>query len=123
MRYVWRTLLIVGGLGAVLVIGALLFLRTAQFQKFLHGRIVSTLNTTLPGEVSLGGLEGSVWRGLQLTDLVVRYEEEEVVRIPRLTVGYALRPLLNGQVSLTQVDVYEPVVRLTQDEAGHWNLV
>ena len=123
MRYVWRTLLIVAGLVTLLIVGALLFLRTAQFQKLLHDRIVSTLNTALPGEVSLGGLEGSVWRGLELTDLVVRYAEENVVRIPRLTVGYALRPLLNGQVSLTQVDVYEPVVRLTQDEAGNWNLV
>lgn len=123
MRSVWRVLLIVAGLGVLLVVGTLLFLRTAQFQELLRGRIVSTLNTTLPGEISLGGLEGSVWRGLQLTDLVVRYEEEDVVRIPRLTVGYALRPLLNGQVSLTHVDVYEPVVRLTQDEAGNWNLV
>jgi len=120
---VWRTLLIVGGLGAVFVIGALLFLRTAQFQKFLHDRIVSTLNTALPGEVSLGGLGGSVWRGLQLTDLIVRYDKKDVVHIPRLTVRYALRPLLNGQVSLTQVDVYEPVVRLAQDEAGNWDLV
>ena len=123
MRYVWRVLLIVGGVVTLLIVGALLFLQTAQFQKLLHDRIVSTLNTALPGEISLGGLEGSVWRGLQLTDLVVRYEEEAVVRIPRLTVGYALRPLLNGQVSLTHVDVYEPVVRLTQDEAGKWNLV
>ena len=123
MRSVWRVLLIVAGLGALLMVGALLFLQTAQFQKLLHDRIVSTLNTALPGEISLGGLEGSVWRGLQLTDLVVRYEAEEVVRIPRLTVGYALRPLLNGQVSLTHVDVYEPVVRLTQDGAGKWNLV
>ena len=123
MRYVWRVLLIVAGLGALLIVGALLFLRTAQFQKLLHGQIVSTLNTALPGEVSLGGLEGSVWRGIQLTDLVVRYAEEDVVRIPRLTVGYALRPLLNGQVSLTHVDVHEPIVRLIQDEAGNWNLV
>ena len=123
MRYVWRTLLIVGGLGAVFVIGALLFLRTAQFQKFLHGHIVSTLDTALPGAVSLGGLGGSVWRDLQLTDLIVRYDKKDVVHIPRLTVRYALRPLLSGQVSLTQVDVYEPVVRLAQDEAGNWDLV
>ncbi len=123
MRYVWRTLLMVGGLGVVLIMGTLLVLRTAQFQQFLHGQLVSSLNTALPGEVSLGGLEGSVWRGLQLSDLSVRYEDQEVVRIPRLTVGYALRPLLNGQLSLTQVDVYEPVVRLTQDAAGQWNLV
>ncbi len=123
MRYVWRVLLIVAGLGALLIVGTLLFLQTAQFQQFLHGQIVSTLNTALPGKISLGGLEGSVWRGLHLTDLVVRYEEEEVVRIPRLTVGYTLRPLLNGQVSLTHVDVYGPVVRLTQDKAGNWNLV
>ncbi len=123
MRDVWRVLLIVGGLVALLIVGALLFLQTAQFQKLLHGHLVSALNTTLPGEISLGGLKGSVWRGLQLTDLVVRYEEEEVVRIPRLSVGYALRPLLSGQVSLTHVDVYDPVVRLTQGEAGNWNLV
>ena len=123
MRYVWRGLLIVGGVVTLLIVGALLFLQTARFQKLLHDRIVSTLNTALPGEISLGGLEGSVWQGLQLTDLVVRYEEEEVVRVPRLTVGYALRPLLNGQVSLTHVDVYEPIVRLTQNEAGNWNLI
>lgn len=123
MRYVWRGLLIVGGVVTLLIVGALLFLQTAQFQKLLHSQIVSTLNTALPGEISLGGLEGAVWQGLQLTDLVVRYEEEEVVRIPRLTVGYALRSLLNGQMSLTHVDVYEPVVRLSQDEAGNWNLV
>ena len=123
MRYVWRVLLIAAGLGALLIVGVLLFVQTAQFQKLLHDRIVSTLNTALPGEVSLGGLEGSVWQGLQLTDLAVRYKEEEVVRIPRLTVGYALRPLLNGQVRLTHVDVHEPIVRLTQDAAGKWNLV
>ena len=123
MRYMWRVLLIVGSLGGLLIVGTLLFLQTPQFQKLLHSQIVSTLNTVLPGEISLGGLEGSVWWGLQLTDFVVRYEEEDVVRIPRLTVGYALRPLLKGQVSLTHIDVYEPVVRLTQDEVGNWNLV
>ncbi len=123
MRYVWRTLLIIGGLGVVLLVGALLFLRTAQFQELLHGQIVLTLNTTLPGEVSLGKVEGSVWRGLQLSDLIVRYEETDVVRIPRLSVRYALRPLLSGQVNLTRVDVYEPVVRMVQDEVGQWNLV
>ena len=123
VRSVRRILLIVGGLGVLLIVGTLLFLRTAQFKELLHSHIVSTLNTTLPGEVSLGRVEGSVWRGLQLTDLIVRHEETDVVRIPRLSIRYALRPLLSGQLNLTRVDVYEPVVRMVQDEAGHWNLV
>ena len=123
VRSVRRILLIVGSLGALLVIGALLFLRTAQFQALLHAYLVSSLNATLPGDVSLGRVEGSVWQDLQLTDFIVRYEEKDVVRIPRLTVRYALRSLLTGQVHITHIDVHEPVVRLVQDAAGNWNLV
>ena len=123
MRCVWRTLLVMGGLGALLIVGLLLFLRTAQFKELLRSYIVSTLNATLPAEVSLDGLEGSVWQDVQLTNLSVRYEEKEVVRIPRLTVRYALRPFFKGQVHITHLDVHEPVVQLVQDEAGTWNLV
>ena len=57
MRYVWRMLLIVGCCCLLLVVGAVLFLRTEQFKELLHDQLVSTLNTTLPGDVSLGSIE------------------------------------------------------------------
>ena len=63
MRYLWRTLLIVGGLFVLIIIGAVLFVRTAQFRELLHEQLVSTLNTSLPAEVSLGSIEGSMWAG------------------------------------------------------------
>ena len=123
MRYLWRTLLIVGGLCVLIVIGLVLFLQTAQFRELLHEQLVSRLNTRLPAEVSLGGIEGSLWEDLRLTDFVVHYEEEEILRIPQLTIQYSLRSLLSGQVHIARIEASEPTVRLAQDAQGSWNLV
>ena len=127
MRYLLqtlrRTLLIVGGLFVLIVIGTVLFLRTAQFRELLHEQLVSTLNTRLPAAVSLGGIEGSMWADFRLTDFVVHYEGEEILRIPQLTIQYSLRSLLSGQVHITHIEVSEPTVRLVQDAQGNWNLV
>ena len=127
MRYLLqvlgKTLLIVGGLFVLIVIGAVFFLRTAQFRDLLHEQLVSTLNTSLPAEVSLGSIEGSMWADFQLSDFVVHYEGEEILRIPQLTVEYGLRSLLSGQVHIARIEVSEPTVRLAQDTQGNWNLV
>jgi autotransporter translocation and assembly factor TamB len=73
--------------------------------------------------VSLGRIEGSVWNNLTLYDLTLTYQGVEVLQVPRLTLHYALLPLLEGRVLVTRVEGFEPIVRLQQDAQKKWNVV
>ncbi len=127
MKTLWtivrRLLLLIIALVLILVVGVSLFVRTERFRTLLRDQVVTLLNDTLKGDVTLGRVEGSLWNTLTLHDLVVTYEQTEVLRIPLLTAGYNLRTLLRGHIQIAQVEATAPVLRLIQDAQGNWTLL
>ena len=96
---------------------------TRRAHQYLREQLVAYLNDAFRGTISIGKTEGSVIGSLTLHDVVLRYDDTDVVAIPRLTVGYDLRQLLRRRVQVTKLEAVQPVVRLAQDAAGHWNLL
>lgn len=121
--YVRRVVLILGALLLITGVAVALFVQTERFRELLRDQIVNTLNASVRGEVSIGGIEGSLWNNFVLHDLVVRSQGAEVLRVPRLTASYSLLALLEGRIQVIQVEGFAPILRLIQDQGGKWNLV
>jgi autotransporter translocation and assembly factor TamB len=121
--YLGWTALALLGLLLIVLVGVGLFTQTERFRGLLRDQLVSALHASSHAEVSLGRIEGSIWGNITLHDVVLRYQDTEMLRVPRLTASYALASLLRGMVHVLRVEVVEPVVRLKQDAQGNWNVI
>ncbi|MGH7871711.1 MAG: AsmA family protein, partial [Candidatus Binatia bacterium] len=112
--------------GAVLllcaVFGVTLYTRTENFQRWLRQEAVNAVNQSIRGALSIDRLEGSVWRHLTLYGVALHYEDDEIARIPRLDISFALIPLLWKEVRISAIDAAQPRLHLSQDAEGKWNV-
>ena len=105
------------------ILGAALYTRTEDFQRWVRQEAVGAINSAIRGSLSIERLEGSVWRELTLFNTALSYEGEEIVRFPRLTISFSLLPLLWGEVRISAIDGKQPRAHLRQNQDGKWNLV
>ena len=75
------------------VIGVTIYTRTEGFTRWVREEGVTAVNGLIRGSVSVERLEGSVWRHLVLHNVGLRYEEHEILTVPRLDVSFSLLPL------------------------------
>src|SRR5687768_9036090 len=106
-----------------LVLGAALYTRTENFQRWVREEGISAVNNSIRGALTVDRLEGSVWRHLTLYGVSLRYEDDEIVQVPRLDVSFSLLPLLWNEVRIAVIDAAQPRVRLSQNREGKWNVV
>ena len=118
-----RSLVLIGLLLGLAIVGGLLFLRTEQFRSLARQQILDALNTSLAGQVSLERLEGTLWGSLVVHQLRLAYRGRTLLHIPRLTARYRLLPLLDGRLEVSALSLAEPVVRISQDDAGGLDLL
>ncbi len=123
LSYLGWTALALIGLLLIVLVGVGLFIQTERFRVLLRDQLVSALHASSRAEVSLGRIEGSIWGNVILHDVVFRYQDSEMLRVPKLTASYALASLLQGVVHVRRLEVVEPVVRLKQDAKGNWNVI
>jgi autotransporter translocation and assembly factor TamB len=123
----WRLLrwLVVGvGLTfVVVVLAAVIYMRSESFTTWVREQGVAVVNDSIRGTLSVERLEGSVWRRLTLFNVALRYEEIEILRIPRVDVAFSLLPLIRGRLEISQVDALKPQADLRQNRDGNWNVV
>ena len=105
------------------VLGVALYSRTENFQRWMREEAVSAVNSSIRGALTIDRLEGSVWRHLTLYGVALRYEDDELVRIPQVDISFSLIPLLWSEVRISAIDAAQPRVHLSQDSEGKWNVV
>jgi len=90
----------------------------------LRGCVESLLARHVRGKVTIGALEGGVFRGLSVRDLVVRDGGEGALPVVQAEVIH-FRPrvlgLLWGSVRLRSVDVIRPEFHVRRGSDGSWN--
>jgi autotransporter translocation and assembly factor TamB len=127
MKRLWRIILwIAAGTFALLltiVVGALIFTRTARFNDLLRVQIISYLAQTYRGSITIRSIEGSVWGSLTLRDIEMHHGGTTIASIPQLRVGYQILPALQGQIVVSYVDLLNPELALAHDPDGQWNLL
>jgi autotransporter translocation and assembly factor TamB len=107
----------------LVVAAAVIYTRSENFTRWVREQAVAAVNDTIRGSLSIERLEGSVWRRLTLFDVALRYEEVEILRIPRLEVAFSLIPLVRGRLEISEIDALKPQADLRQDDEGSWNVV
>src|SRR5262245_6382233 len=105
----------------ILTVTAAVLLQTAWFHEKLRRAAVSRSQPFLNGELAIGELSGNVLQGITLRDVSIRQAGETVIAIPLPSARYDIVGLLRGRYELTDVDISQPVVALTQAHDG-WNL-
>lgn len=118
-----RSLVLIGLLLGLVIVGGLLFLRTEQFRSLARQQILDALNTSLAGQVSLERLEGTLWGSLIVHQLRLEYRGRTLLHIPRLTARYRLLPLFDGRLEVSALSLVEPLVRISQDDTGGLDLL
>lgn len=107
----------------ILVLGAVLYTRTENFQRWVREEALGAVNDSIHGSLTVDRLEGSVWRHLTLYGVTLRYENDEIVQVPRLDISFSLIPLLWNEIRIAEIDAARPRVRLSQNHEGKWNVV
>jgi len=105
------------------VIGVTIYTRTERFTRWARDEAVTAVNALIQGAVSVDRLEGSVWRHLVLHNLGLRYQDHEILSVPRLEVSFSLLPLIWGELRISAIEADRPRATLLQDREGRWNLV
>jgi autotransporter translocation and assembly factor TamB len=105
------------------VAGLAFYTHTDGFREFVRQRLVTAINDSMHGKVSVARLDGSVWGSLTLIDVRLVDNEGEIARIPRLKVNFALLPLIWGRIQILHLEAAQPLVWLKEGRDGVWNIV
>jgi autotransporter translocation and assembly factor TamB len=123
LAILYRIALRLGFLLLLLIIVAAVITHTDRFREFVRDKLVTAINDTIVGSVSLGGIDGSLWGNVILHDVVVRHEGDEILDVHELTISYSLFPLIWGRLHIFQLAGSRPTLRLRRDEDNQLNIV
>src|SRR5262245_41430653 len=85
------------GFGIVLtlaLLGVVFYTRTENFERWVKEQSLTAINHSIRGSISAERLSGSVWSKLTFYNVILRYEESEIVEIPRVEISFSLWPLI-----------------------------
>ena len=104
------------------VTGLVFYTHTDGFREFMRQKLLTALNDSARGKISVTRLEGSVWGSITLIDVGLADNEGEILRIPRLKLNYSLLPLLWGRIQVLGLEATQPQLWLSEGPDGVWNI-
>jgi autotransporter translocation and assembly factor TamB len=124
MRAIRRILQVVAFVGT-LMIGvlalSLIVSQTPWFRDWLRRYIVRESKQYLNGELMIGGLDGNLLFGADLSNVAVDVSGERVVAVRGIELDYSVFSLMSKGLQVDQIKIDQPVVKLEHDEHG-WNV-
>lgn len=122
IKYTIRTLLIILASVLLLVLIALVAIQTPYVKRQIVIIAENQLNPLMNAELSIGELKGNYFTHLELTDILLKSENDTLAYIGDVRLRYKLRPLLNGEIVIKEVAINNPVIKLEQLPDSTWNL-
>src|SRR4051812_21460415 len=124
MRAIRRVLQVVTFVGT-LMIGvlavSLIVSQTPWFRDWLRRYIVRESKQYLNGQLTIGGLDGNLLFGADLSDIAVDVSGERVVAVKGVELDYNVFSLISKGLDVRQIKIDQPVLQLEHDENG-WNV-
>jgi len=106
----------------ILVVAGLLILQTGWAKNQIRALIVREANQYLTATLSIGGLQGSLVRGLELSDITLSRDGKTIISIDSVALSYSIRELIDRGTSIRQIRVIRPRVVAAKEPDGRWNL-
>ncbi len=122
-RIRWRRLtgLCLSGLLCFLLLGGW-FLTTTSFWEWVGWRLVQAVQDRLNAQVSVGRVSGNLLTGMVFSDISISRPQGDILKAQQLEVRLSLLSLLRLEPVIGILSWQQPVITLTQDDAGHWNV-
>ena len=95
---------------------------TGWAKNLLRGLIVRQANEYLTATLSIGRLEGSLFRGLQLGDISLGREGHTLIRIDEVALTYSIQELIRKGVVIRSVRLTRPYLVGARSADGGWDL-
>jgi autotransporter translocation and assembly factor TamB len=111
----------VGVVTVLAAVGLWLAADSRVVHDLIRRRLLTLLADAVEGDISIGEARGHLGQTLVLEDIRVAVGGRAVVRVPRLTLDYALRALLHGRVHIERATIEGPRIRAVRDATG-WRL-
>src|ERR671913_978306 len=124
MRAVRRLLQVVAIVGTLLVgivAVALIVSQTPWFRDWLRRYVVRESEQYVNGQLSIGGLGGNLFFGVQLRDVALDVSGERIVSVKNVEVDYSVFQLVSSGIVLSEIKLHQPTIILERDKSG-WNL-
>lgn len=121
VRKLLRVVALVGTLLVGILAVALIVSQTPWFRDWLRRYVVRESEQYLHGQLSIGGLGGNLFFGVQLSDVGLDLSGERVVSVKHIELDYSLFRLISSGIVMDEITLTEPTVVLVRDARG-WNL-
>jgi hypothetical protein len=101
---------------------AITLLETSWAKNQIRALIVRQANQHLNATLHIGGLEGSLLRGVRLSDIRLSNASQTIVAIDEVSVSYSLRELWTNGTVIRLVRLTRPRVVIAREPDGRWNM-
>jgi autotransporter translocation and assembly factor TamB len=106
----------------ILIVAGLLILQTGWAKNQIRALIVREANQYLTATLSIGRLQGSLVRGLELSDITLSRDGKTIISIDNVALSYSIRELIDRGTSIRRIRVVRPRVVAEKEPDGRWNL-
>jgi autotransporter translocation and assembly factor TamB len=115
---------IVGLIAFVLVVVALgmAAVETGWAKNQIRTLIVRQANEYLTATLTIGRLEGSIFRGLQLGDITLARDGHTLIHVDEVALSYSIRELIDRGTVIRRVRLVRPHVEGARLPDGRWDL-
>jgi hypothetical protein len=109
--------LLIGILAVSLIVS-----QTPWFKDWLRRYVMRQSSQYLNGQLTIGGLGGNLFFGLDLSDVAIDMAGERVVSVKDLELDYSVVDFISRGLVLDDIRITEPRLVLRQNGDGSWNL-
>lgn len=107
---------------AALLVVALLALRTSWGERQLAGLVAGQVEATLDGQVSIGSIEGDIFRSPTVRGVRITREGQPLIVAERIDLEYDLLGILGGEMNIASITLVSPEVHLREGPDGQITL-
>src|SRR5438094_389200 len=106
----------------VLIVLALVLIQTGWAKNQLRRVIVREANQYLTATLTIGRLQGSLVRGIELSDITLSRNGRTIISIDDIELRYSIRELFDKGTSIREIRLARPHVAAEKEADGRWNL-
>jgi hypothetical protein len=125
MRVIRRALQVFALVGTLLIgVTALTLIvsQTPWFKDWLRRYVIRQADDYLHGQLTIGGLGGNLFFGVDLSDVALEVSGERIVSVKDLQVDYSIFDFMSRGIVLDDIRLTEPRLLLRRNPDGRWNL-
>jgi hypothetical protein len=122
VRRIFRTTYSLAVIVLFLAVAVLGFTQTKVFRSYVRTQLVETVRTELHGELTLGPIEGNLFSGFHVENVVLRKDGEPILTVQSLDARYDPLGLLAKRIGISQLTLTRPFISLTRSTTGAWTI-